>query len=121
MTSSAFTARRATSHDLSPVLTPGRNRKRSNSARLDCSTKKTPPSNGSQYGDTPSKYVLMRWVYNPTHYGMGLTTTTLTFGAIPANEGHNSKVRGRGCRHHKQRGDRRPRMAPNSCMVPLGD
>jgi hypothetical protein len=54
--------------------------------------KTTPPSSGGQYGDPPSKYDPTRWVYEPTHYGMGFMTAALTFEAIQANEDHDLEL-----------------------------
>jgi hypothetical protein len=64
--------------------------------------KTRPPSDDDKYGEPPSKYGSMGRAYGPTHYGMGLTMTALTFKANRANKGHDPKARDRGHRHHDQ-------------------
>jgi hypothetical protein len=61
-----------------------------------------PPDGDDRYGNPLSKYGLMRWAYGPTHYGMELMTTTLTFKANQANEGHVLGAWDRGHRLHDQ-------------------
>ena len=57
---------------------------------------KSPLGGDNRYGDPPSKYSLTRWVYGPTHYGMGLTNTALTSKANQANEGHDPEAQDHG-------------------------
>jgi hypothetical protein len=58
--------------------------------------KTTPPDDDDRYGIPPSKYGPKGWVYGPTHYGMGHTTTTLTFMTDEANEDLDPIARDRG-------------------------
>jgi hypothetical protein len=70
---------------------------------LPHTTDKTrPPSGDDKYNRPPSKYGLTGRAYDPTHYGMGLMTTVLTFKANQANEGHDPKTQDRGHRFHDQ-------------------
>jgi hypothetical protein len=61
-----------------------------------------PPSGDDRYDEPPSKCCPTGQAYGPTYYGMGLTTTALTFKANQANEGHDPRARDRGHRLHDQ-------------------
>ena len=56
-------------------------------------------------------------MYDSAHYVIGGTTAALTFEANQANEGHDTGVRGRGRRLHKQQDDDLG-VVNKSCMMP---
>ena len=83
--------------------------------------KTTPPSSGGQYGDPPSKYGPIRWMYDPTHYGMGFTIVALTLRPSKPTKAMTPRL---GIMATSSTSNKRTNdlgMATNSCTMPRGD
>jgi hypothetical protein len=137
-------------HDLSSVPTPGSNgegssstpstRALTNTSVLAQSTrteetivseqapslrhaadKTGPPSGDDKYGEPPSKYGLIGWAYDPIHYGIGISATSLTFKANQTNKGHDPEARDHGHRTTTSKTANDPGTATYSRTMPPRD